>query len=58
MVAQIVNLLKGMCIGTQSWLEIICGEGEYIPWETENYSFWWHLIKSTRALKCSQSIMV
>ena len=61
MVARRFNLLKGMCIGTQPWAEIIRYFVEKVGiyhGKTRISTSWWHVINSTRVFKCSESIMV
>ena len=55
------NLLKGMCIGTQPWAEIIRYFVEKVGiyhGKTRITASWWHVVNSTRPFKCSESIMV
>ena len=55
------SLLKGICVGTQPWVEIICYFMEKVGThycKTKNVASWWHIVNNEWWFKCSKSIMV
>ena len=61
MIARRFSLLKGMCLGSQPWGEIMCYFVEKVGIQhgkTKITTSWWHVINSTRPFKCPDSLMV